>query len=374
MAELISGYFAQSGFATLSWENVVMFAIASLLLYLAVAKDAEPLLLIPIAFGMIIANIPPQVTGVFEPGTGFMWILQQGLVLGIYPPLIFLGIGAVTDFSFVLANPKTLFLGAAAQIGIFVTFIAANLLGFSLLDAAAISIIGGADGPTSIYVASILKSQYLPVIAIASYSYIALVPIIQPPVMKLLTTKKERRIVMGKQLRKVSKLERIVFPVVSTIAISIIVPQSLPLIGMLMLGNLLRENGRTKRLVEASGKYISDTVIILLCVSVGAKADGKIFLSVESIMVMVLGCAAFIVATASGVLFAKLMNLFSTNKVNPLIGAAGVSAVPTAARVAQKVASEEDGTNFILMHAMGPNIAGVIGSAVAAGVFLSIIK
>jgi oxaloacetate decarboxylase beta subunit len=374
MAELISGYFAQSGFATLSWENAVMFAIASLLLYLAVAKDAEPLLLIPIAFGMIIANIPPQVTGVFEPGTGFMWILQQGLVLGIYPPLIFLGIGAVTDFSFVLANPKTLFLGAAAQIGIFITFIAANLLGFSLLDAAAISIIGGADGPTSIYVASILKSQYLPVIAIASYSYIALVPIIQPPVMKLLTTKKERRIVMGKQLRKVSKLERIVFPIVSTIAISIIVPQSLPLIGMLMLGNLLRENGRTKRLVEASGKYISDTVIILLCVSVGAKADGKIFLSVESIMVMVLGCAAFIVATASGVLFAKLMNLFSTNKVNPLIGAAGVSAVPTAARVAQKVASEEDGTNFILMHAMGPNIAGVIGSAVAAGVFLSIIK
>ncbi|HPB63594.1 MAG TPA: sodium ion-translocating decarboxylase subunit beta [Mesotoga sp.] len=211
-------------------------------------------------------------------------------------------------------------------------------------------------------------------VIIFAYSYIALVPVIQPPVMKLLTTKKERRIVMGKQLRKVSKLERIVFPVVSTIAISIIVPQSLPLIGMLMLGNLLRENGRTKRLVEASGKYISDTVIILLCVSVGAKADGKIFLSVESIMVMVLGCAAFIVATASGVLFAKLMNLFSTNKVNPLIGAAGVSAVPTAARVAQKVASEEDGTNFILMHAMGPNIAGVIGSAVAAGVFLSIIK
>ncbi|HPM95324.1 MAG TPA: sodium ion-translocating decarboxylase subunit beta [Mesotoga sp.] len=374
MAELISGYFAQSGFTNLSWENIVMFAIASLLMYLAVAKDAEPLLLIPIAFGMIIANIPPQVTGVFEPGTGFMLILQQGLVLGIYPPLIFLGIGAVTDFSFVLANPKTLFLGAAAQIGVFVTFIGANLLGFSLLDAAAISIIGGADGPTSIYVASVLKSQYLPVIAIASYSYIALVPVIQPPVMKLLTTKKERRIVMGKQLRKVSKLERIVFPVVSTIAISIIVPQSLPLIGMLMLGNLLRENGRTKRLVEASGKYISDTVIILLCVSVGAKADGKIFLSVESIMVMVLGCAAFIVATASGVLFAKLMNLFSTNKVNPLIGAAGVSAVPTAARVAQKVASEEDGTNFILMHAMGPNIAGVIGSAVAAGVFLSIIK
>ena len=374
MAELISGYFAQSGFTNLSWENIVMFAIASLLMYLAVAKDAEPLLLIPIAFGMIIANIPPQVTGVFEPGTGFMWILQQGLVLGIYPPLIFLGIGAVTDFSFVLANPKTLFLGAAAQIGVFVTFIGANLLGFSLLDAAAISIIGGADGPTSIYVASVLKSQYLPVIAIASYSYIALVPVIQPPVMKLLTTKKERRIVMGKQLRKVSKLERIVFPVVSTIAISIIVPQSLPLIGMLMLGNLLRENGRTKRLVEASGKYISDTVIILLCVSVGAKADGKIFLSVESIMVMVLGCAAFIVATASGVLFAKLMNLFSTNKVNPLIGAAGVSAVPTAARVAQKVASEEDGTNFILMHAMGPNIAGVIGSAVAARVFLSIIK
>lgn len=374
MAELISGYLAQTGFVTLSWENLVMFVIASLLLYLAVAKDAEPLLLIPIAFGIIIANIPPEVTGVFQPGTGLMWILQQGLILGVYPPLIFLGIGAVTDFSFVLANPKTLFLGAAAQIGIFVTFIAANMLGFSLLDAASISIIGGADGPTSIYVASVMKSQYLPIIAIASYSYIALIPVLQPPIMKLLTTKKERSIVMGKQLRKVSKLERMVFPVVSTIAISLIVPQALPLVGMLMLGNLLRENGRTKRLVEAAGKYISDTVIILLCVSVGAKADGKIFLTLESIMIMGLGCAAFIIATASGILFAKLMNVFSTNKINPLIGAAGVSAVPTAARVSQKVASEENSNNFILMHAMGPNIAGVIGSAVAAGVFLSIIK
>jgi oxaloacetate decarboxylase beta subunit len=294
-------------------------------------------------------------------------------MLGIYPPLIFLGIGAVTDFSFVLANPKTLFLGAAAQIGIFITFLAANLMGFSLSDAAAISIIGGADGPTSIYVASILKSQFLPIIAIASYSYIALIPVLQPPIMKLLTTHKERAITMGKKLRRVSKLERIVFPVVATIAISLIVPQALPLVGMLMLGNLLRENGKTKRLVEASGKYISDTVIILLCVSVGAKADGKIFLTIESIMVLALGCAAFVVATASGILFAKLMNLFSANKVNPLIGAAGVSAVPTAARVAQKIASEEDPTNFVLMHAMGPNIAGVIGSAVAAGVFLSII-
>jgi oxaloacetate decarboxylase beta subunit len=374
MADLLSHYFAQSGFLALSWENLVMFLIAAVLLYLAVAKDAEPLLLIPISFGIVMANIPPQVTGIFEPGTGLLWIIQQGLVLGIYPPLIFLGIGAVTDFSFVLANPKTLFLGAAAQIGIFITFIAANAFGFSLLDAASIAIIGGADGPTSIYVASIFKSQYLPIIAIASYSYIALIPVLQPPIMRLLTTKKERAIKMGRQLRKVSKLERMVFPVVSTIAISLIVPQALPLVGMLMLGNLLRENGRTKRLVEAAGKYVSDTVIILLCVSVGAKADGKVFLTLESIMVMGLGCAAFIVATGSGILFAKLMNVFSKNKVNPLIGAAGVSAVPTAARVAQRVASEEDSTNFILMHAMGPNIAGVIGSAVAAGVFLSIIK
>jgi len=373
MAALISGYLSQTGFATVSWENWVMFAIAGLLVYLAVSKDAEPLLLVPMAFGMVIANIPPEVTGVFAPGTGIMWILQQGLMLGIYPPLIFLGIGAVTDFSFVLANPKTLFLGAAAQIGIFITFLAANWMGFSISDAAAIAIIGGADGPTSIYVASILESQFLPIIAIASYSYIALIPVLQPPIMRLLTTHKERSITMGKKLRKVSKLERIVFPIVATIAISLIVPQALPLVGMLMLGNLLRENGRTKRLVEASGKYISDTVIILLCVSVGAKADGKIFLTLESIMILGLGCAAFIVATASGILFAKLMNVFSTNKVNPLIGAAGVSAVPTAARVAQKVASEEDPTNFVLMHAMGPNISGVIGSAVAAGVFLSII-
>ena len=373
MTALISGYLSQTGFATVSWENWVMFVIAGILIYLAVAKDAEPLLLVPIAFGMVIANIPPEVTGVFTPGTGIMWILQQGLMLGIYPPLIFLGIGAVTDFSFVLANPKTLFLGAAAQIGIFLTFLAANFLGFSLSDAASIAIIGGADGPTSIYVASIMESQFLPIIAIASYSYIALIPVLQPPIMRLFTTRKERAITMGKELRKVSKLERIVFPVVATIGISLIVPQALPLVGMLMLGNLLRENGRTKRLVEASGKYISDTVIILLCVSVGAKADGKIFLTLDSIMILGLGCAAFVVATASGILFAKLMNLFSKSKVNPLIGAAGVSAVPTAARVAQKVASEEDPTNFVLMHAMGPNIAGVIGSAVAAGVFLSII-
>jgi len=365
MTALISGYLSQTGFATVSWENLVMFVIAGILIYLAVAKDAEPLLLVPIAFGMVIANIPPEVTGVFTPGTGIMWILQQGLMLGIYPPLIFLGIGAVTDFSFVLANPKTLFLGAAAQIGIFLTFLAANFLGFSLSDAASIAIIGGADGPTSIYVASIMESQFLPIIAIASYSYIALIPVLQPPIMRLFTTRKERAITMGKKLRKVSKLERIVFPVVATIGISLIVPQALPLVGMLMLGNLLRANGRSK--------YISDTVIILLCVSVGAKADGKIFLTLESIMILGLGCAAFVVATVSGILFAKFMNLFCKSKVNPLIGAAGVSAVPTAARVAQKIASEEDPTNFILMHAMGPNIAGVIGSAVAAGVFLSII-
>jgi oxaloacetate decarboxylase beta subunit len=373
MIEALANFAASTGFAMISWENLAMFAIAGVLTYLAIAKNAEPLLLIPISFGIIMANIPPQATGLFEPGSGLLWFIMQGLELGIYPPLIFLGIGAVTDFSFLLANPKTLFLGAAAQVGIFSTFIVAKLMGFGLADAASIGIIGGADGPTAVYVSSLLGSPYLAVIAIAAYSYIALIPVLQPPIMKLLTTKGERRIKMGMQLRRVSRKERIVFPIVSTILISLIVPRALPLIGMMMLGNFFRESGVTKRLVEASGKYISDTVIILLCVSIGAKADGSVFLTPQSLMIIGLGAAAFIVATASGILFAKLMNLFSKNKVNPLIGAAGVSAVPTAARVSQRVAQEEDPSNYILMHAMGPNVAGVIGSAIAAGVFLSVL-
>ncbi|HAA85228.1 MAG TPA: glutaconyl-CoA decarboxylase subunit beta [Kosmotogaceae bacterium] len=373
MIEALANFAASTGFALITWENLVMFVIAGVLTYLAIAKNAEPLLLIPISFGIIMANIPPQATGLFEPGSGLLWFIMQGLELGIYPPLIFLGIGAVTDFSFLLANPKTLFLGAAAQVGIFSTFIVAKLMGFSLADAASIGIIGGADGPTAVYVSSLLDSPYLAVIAIAAYSYIALIPVLQPPVMKLLTTKEERRIKMGMQLRKVSRKERIVFPIISTILISLIVPRALPLIGMMMLGNFFRESGVTKRLVEASGKYISDTVIILLCVSIGAKADGSVFLSPQSLMIIGLGAVAFTVATASGILFAKLMNLFSKNKVNPLIGAAGVSAVPTAARVSQRIAQEEDPSNYILMHAMGPNVAGVIGSAIAAGVFLSVL-
>lgn len=373
MIEALANFAASTGFAMISWENLAMFAIAGVLTYLAIAKNAEPLLLIPISFGIIMANIPPQATGLFEPGSGLLWFIMQGLELGIYPPLIFLGIGAVTDFSFLLANPKTLFLGAAAQVGIFSTFIVAKLMGFGLADAASIGIIGGADGPTAVYVSSLLGSPYLAVIAIAAYSYIALIPVLQPPIMKLLTTKGERRIKMGMQLRRVSRKERIVFPIVSTILISLIVPRALPLIGMMMLGNFFRESGVTKRLVEASGKYISDTVIILLCVSIGAKADGSVFLTPQSLMIIGLGAAAFTVATASGILFAKLMNLFSKNKVNPLIGAAGVSAVPTAARVSQRVAQEEDPSNYILMHAMGPNVAGVIGSAIAAGVFLSVL-
>ncbi len=374
MSEIFIGFLETTVFASLSWQNVVMFAIAGALLYVAVTKDAEPLLLVPIAFGMILANIPPEVTGLFEPNSGLMWYIQKGLYLGIYPPLVFLQIGSLTDFSFLLARPKMLFLGAAAQAGIFITFIVARLMGFAFPDAASIGIIGGADGPTSVYLAALFKSPYLPVIAIAAYSYIALIPVLQPPVMKALTSKKERRIKMGMQQRRVSKLEKMIFPIISTIVIGLLVPRTLPLVGMLMLGNFLRENGKTKRLVEGASKYMADPVIILLCLSVGGSADGKVFLSVDSLKIIGLGAGAFLVATACGVLFAKLMNMFSKDKINPLIGAAGVSAVPNSARVAQRVANEEDPSNFILMHAMGPNIAGVIGSAVAAGVFISVLN
>ena len=278
MIDTLFSFLQTTGFSALSWENLVMFAIAGALFYVAIVKEAEPLLLIPIAFGIVMSNIPHEVTGLFNEGTGLMWFIQRGLYLGIYPPLIFLGIGALTDFSFLLSNPKTLFLGAAAQVGIFISFITARFLGFSMPDAASIGIIGGADGPTSIYVASQYNSPYLAIIAIAAYSYIALIPIIQPPIMKLLTTKEERKIKMGMQLRHVSKLEKIVFSIVGTIIIALLVPKALPLIGMLMFGNILRENGLTQRLAEAASKYISDTAIILLCLSVGAgsgtNADG----------------------------------------------------------------------------------------------------
>lgn len=378
MLESLMAFFQSTAFMNLTIGNIVMFAVAGILIYIAIAKDAEPLLLIPIAFGIILANVPPDVTGILNPPTetspgGVLWYLQQGLVLGIYPPLIFLGIGALTDFSFMLSYPITIFLGGAAQMGIFITFLLAKFFGFSLKQAASIGIIGGADGPTSIYITSKFAPELLSIIAISAYSYIALIPVLQPMVSKMLTTKEERRIRM-KPPRKVTKTERVLFPIVTTIIVALIIPKSLPMIGMLMFGNLLREAGVVKRLVEAASRYILDTVTILLCVSVGASARADIFLTLKSLLVFGMGAVAFVTAITFGILFAKLMNLFLKDKINPLIGAAGVSAVPDSARVAQRIAQEEDPTNFILMHAMSPNVAGVIGSAVAAGIFLSLIK
>jgi len=368
-------------FSQMTLGNIFMIAIAGVLIYVAVKKDAEPLLLIPIAFGIILSNIPPVATGILNPPQtfpdgrfipgGFMYYIKKGLGLGIYPPLIFLGIGALTDFSFMLSYPLTIFLGGAAQIGIFLTFLLARTFGFTLKQAASIGIIGGADGPTSIYVSTKFAPELLSIIAIAAYSYIALIPILQPPVSKLLTTRKERLIRM-KAPRKVSKAEKIVFSIITTLVTALFVPQSLTLVGPLMFGNLLREVGNVKRLVEAASKYILDTTTILLCLSVGASARADIFLTPQSLLVFGMGAFAFVSALASGILFAKFLNLFLKDKINPLIGAAGVSAVPNCARVAQKIAQEEDPTNFILMHAMSPNVAGVIGSAVAAGVFLAI--
>ncbi len=375
--QAFTAFFTSSAFAGLTLGNLFMIGLGSVLLYVAVAKHAEPLLLIPIGFGMILANIPPLYTGLFLEPTGnaaggLMYYVNLGLQYGIYPPLIFLGIGALTDFSFMLSNPITIFLGGAAQMGIFVAFFMARMLGFDLLPSAAISIIGGADGPTSIYIANKFAPDMLAIIAIAAYSYIALIPIIQPPLMKLFTTKKERLIRM-KPPRKVKKAEKLVFSIITTVFIGLLVPQALPLVGMLMLGNFLKENGLTKRLAEACSKYIADPAIIMLCLSVGASAKADVFLSETSLLILFLGALAFIISTISGLLFAKIMNLFLKVKINPLIGGAGVSAVPDSARVAQMVAQKEDPTNFILMHAMGPNVAGVIGSAVAAGVFLSIL-
>jgi len=376
--EAVLQYLNSTGFHHLTLGNLLMFAVAGAILYIAIVKEAEPLLLVPIAFGIILANIPPDVTGILNPPAdgrpgGLLWYIQRGLYMGVYPPLIFLGIGALTDFSFMLSSPITIFLGAAAQVGIFVTFIVAKFLGFSLKQAASIAIIGGADGPTSIYTASRFAPELLSMIAVAAYSYIALIPVLQPMVSKLLVSKKEMKIRM-KNPRPVSKLERVLFPIITTIAVALLVPKALPLVGMLMFGNLLREAGVVKRLVEAASKYILDTVTILLMVSVGSTARADVFLRPQSLMIFGLGAFAFIVAIASGILFAKFMNLFLKDKINPLIGAAGVSAVPDSARVAQKIAMEVDPTNHILMHAMGPNVAGVIGSAVAAGVFLSIIS
>ncbi|MGL5676268.1 MAG: sodium ion-translocating decarboxylase subunit beta [Cellulosilyticaceae bacterium] len=378
--ESIQGFFAGSGFAQLDIKYVAMILLACGLLYLAIAKGFEPLLLVPIAFGMLLVNLPGvgitapgvmnEVTGKMEPG-GLLYYIGMGKELGIFPPLIFIGVGAMTDFGPLIANPKSLLLGAAAQIGIFVAFLGALLLGFTGPEAASIGIIGGADGPTSIYLATKLAPDLLGAIAVSAYSYMALVPVIQPPIMKLLTTK-EQRMVKMEQLRPVSKVEKVVFPIIVTIAVSLLLPSAGTLIGMLMFGNLLKEVAATNRLADVASNAMMSIITILLGLSVGASTSAEKFLNGQTLGILALGLFAFIIGTSAGVLFGLVMYHLSGKKVNPLIGAAGVSAVPMAARVVQKVGQQECPTNFLLMHAMGPNVAGVIGSAIAAGVLLSI--
>lgn len=375
MKEFIAEFLQSTGFLNLSFGQLLMLVISCVLLYLGIYRKYEPLLLVPIAFGMLLANIP--ISGITDgpignqPG-GLIYYLYQGVKMGIYPPLIFLGIGAMTDFAPLIANPASLLLGAAAQLGIFIPFILATYLGFDLKAAASIGIIGGADGPTAIFLTSRLKPELLGPIAIAAYSYMALVPIIQPPIMRALTTPKERAVKMA-QLREVTKTERVVFPIGVTIFVGLLLPAALPLVGSLMLGNLFRETGVTERLSDTSQHALINILTIFLGVSVGSTASAERFLNPETLKIIFLGLFAFSCGTAGGVLFGKLMYLATGGKVNPLIGSAGVSAVPMAARVSQVVGAETDPTNFLLMHAMGPNVSGVIGSAVAAGVLLSIL-
>ena len=365
--------------------TIIMIVVACVLLYLAIVKQFEPLLLLPIAFGMLIANMP--FSGLFHnefflgqtidfkqilTKGGLLDLLYLGVKLGIYPPLIFLGVGAMTDFSPLIANPKSLLLGAAAQVGVFVTFFGALLLGFTVEEACSIGIIGGADGPTAIYVTKTLAPHLLSAIAVAAYSYMALIPIIQPPIMKALTTKKERMIVM-EQLRPVSKTEKIIFPILVAVVVSLILPDAAALVGMLMLGNLCKECGVVDRISKTAQNELMNIVTIFLGLSVGATATASSFLRLETIMIIALGLVAFCISTAGGVIFGKIMCKLTGGKINPLIGSAGVSAVPMAARVSQMVGQKENPANFLLMHAMGPNVAGVIGSAVAAGVFLSMV-
>ena len=363
------------GLFSLDYKSAIMIGVSLIFLFLAIRKGFEPLLLVPIAFGMLLSNLP--LTGIFEahpePGTeladmGLLTIFY--LLKPILPSLIFLGVGAMTDFGPLIANPKSIILGAAAQFGIFFAFFAAIALGFDAQGAASIGIIGGADGPTAIYTTQKLAPQLLGAVAVAAYSYMALVPVIQPPIMKLLTTKKERIIKM-EQLRVVSQKEKILFPIAVTIIVVLLLPAAAPLIGMLMLGNLFKECGRTARLSDAAANAMNNIVVIMLGLAVGASAQGPTFLVMDTIKIVILGVLAFAFGTAGGVLIAKLMNALTGGKLNPLIGSAGVSAVPMAARVSQNVGKEYNRTNFLLMHAMGPNVAGVIGSAVAASVMLS---
>ena len=379
LKEVIFAIAGGSGFAALDWKTVVMLVIACVLLYMGIGKGFEPLLLVPIAFGMLLANLP--ITGLFaEPvydaathsGTvGFMWVLYQGVQYAIYPSIIFMGIGAMTDFGPLLANPMSLLLGAAAQLGIFAAFLMALVLGFTPAEAAAIGVIGGADGPTAILTASKLAVELLPAIAIAAYSYMALIPMIQPPLMKLMTTKKMRQVKMS-QLRVVSKTEKIIFPIAVTIFVVLLIPDTAPLIGMLMLGNLFRECGVTERLSDTAQNALINIVTIPLGLSVGFKATASSFLTVETLSIIALGLTAFLLSTAGGLLLGDLMYVLTGGKVNPLIGSAGVSAVPMAARVSQDEGRKYNKTNFLLMHAMGPTVAGVIGSAIAAGFLLSV--
>ncbi|MBO8440590.1 MAG: sodium ion-translocating decarboxylase subunit beta [bacterium] len=370
---------------TEDWRYVIMLCISFLLLYLAIVKQFEPLLLLPIAFGMLLSNLPGAGMfneelfaggkihwDIFVERGGMLDYLYLGVKLGIYPCLIFVGVGAMTDFGPLIANPKSLLLGAAAQLGIFMTFIGARALGFTGAEAASIGIIGGADGPTAIYLTSKLAPHLLGSIAIAAYSYMALVPVIQPPIMRLLTTKKERMIEM-KQLRTVSKKEKIIFPIMVSVIVSLFLPSAASLICCLMLGNLMRECGVVERLSKTVQNELMNIVVIFLGITVGATATAESFLTFKTLGILVLGVLAFSFGTAGGVLLAKLMNLFMKQKINPLIGSAGVSAVPMAARVSQIVGQEANPSNFLLMHAMGPNVAGVIGSAVAAGILLSML-
>lgn len=367
MIDILFEFFKQTGFYTMTIQELIMILISLILLYLAIVRKYEPYLLIPISFGMLLANLPSA--GLMAEG-GLLNLLYQGVKLGLFPPLIFLGVGAATDFGPLLSNPKSLLLGAAAQIGIFFAFLGAILLGFNALEAASIGIIGGADGPTALYLTSKLAPHMLGPIAVAAYSYMALVPVIQPPIIRMLTTKEERQIKMV-QTRNVSKTELIVFPIAVTILVSLIVPSAAPLIGMLMFGNLIKEVGIVPNLVEVAKNAIMYSVTIFLGLTVGATANGETFLNPQTLGVLALGLIAFAIGTAAGVLFGKVMNLFTKEKINPMIGAAGVSAVPMAARVVHLEGQKEDPSNFLLMHAMGPNVAGVIGSAIAAGLLLS---
>jgi len=393
MVEVITNFIQSMGIVNMDWRQLAMILVACLLLYLAISKGFEPLLLVPIAFGMLLSNLPLSgvmngAVSIIEPigstvnntleanvttktAGGLLHYLFLGDELGIFPPLIFLGVGAMTDFGPLISNPKNILLGAAAQFGIFFTFIGALLLGFTGPEAASTGIIGGADRPTAIYLTTKLAPHLLAPIAVAAYSYMALVPIIQPPIMRALTSKEERSIVMT-QSKPVSKKVKILFPITVTIVVSLLLPAAATLIGMLMFGNLLKECTVTDRLSDTATNALMNIVTIFLGLSVGASAKAEIFLSAQTLKIFVLGVIAFGIGTAAGVICAKIMNKFTKEKINPLIGAAGVSAVPMAARVAHKEAQKEDPSNFILMHAMGPNVAGVIGSAVAAGILLSL--